>query len=246
MKRITALALLFASLLGAWPGLAGEVETDLPADKLRALSHNAPMTGIMLPEAFSPYQDSYLLTVASWVSRLTFTPYAASPYAEIYVDGEPVRSGSPSPIVRLTDEPDLVTITVNGYDAWGDYLGSSDYSIYIQRRPSDRRTRVSAGYISQITVQDGVATISADLVTLSFHDNSNISSFVNDTIYMYRYACDPHCLFYYGRPENPVRAYTAQAFIDNYLLDGNSLYYLIYIEDKIVSVFPYGSSGEAP
>ncbi|MBR3905817.1 MAG: cadherin-like beta sandwich domain-containing protein, partial [Clostridia bacterium] len=60
---------------------------------LSSLKHNCPNTGIMLPETFSPYQTTYLLTVADWVSRVTFTPTAFDPNAQITVNGQTVRSG---------------------------------------------------------------------------------------------------------------------------------------------------------
>ena len=53
---------------------AYKVEDTLLSD----LTHNCPNTGIMLPDSFSPYQTTYLLTVADWVSRPTFTPTASS------------------------------------------------------------------------------------------------------------------------------------------------------------------------
>ena len=69
--------------------------TNLPANMstpshstlLSGLTHNCPNTGIMLPEIFSPLQTTYLLTVANWVSRPTFTPVAVDPNAIITVNG---------------------------------------------------------------------------------------------------------------------------------------------------------------
>lgn len=236
--RLLLVVVLFLALLMPSSVLAGIIT--LEAAQLTALKHNAPLTGIMLPSEFSPFQDHYLLTVANWVSRITLTPVAASPHAQIMIRGEVVPSGSPSPVIRLDDEPTLVQIGVTAFDEAGNHLGYAEYSVFIQRRPSERRTRVSAGYIAEISLINGVATVAADLVTLSYQQNSNISSFVNDMVYLYRYSCAPNCLFYYGEPDNPVRARTAQEFIDNYLNTGNSLYYLTYIEDQIVSVMPYG------
>lgn len=238
-RKTTALlmALCVAVLLLPHSAFAGIVP--LKEAQLLSLTHNAPVTGIMMPAAFNPLRDNYLLTVASWVSRITITPVAASPYAQIHVQGQLVESGSPSPIIRLNDEPTLVTIAVTAYDEGGTLLGSSEYTVYIQRRPSDRRTRVSAGYIAEISLQDGVAAIAADLVTLRYEDNSNVSSFVNDTVYLYRYNAAPNCLYFYGDPDQPTRARNAQVFIDNYLLRGSNLYYFVYIEDKVVAVFPY-------
>ena len=111
---------------------------------LSSLSHNCPNTGVMLPETFSPYQTTYLLTVASWVSRPTFTPVAMDPNASIYVNGQYVRSGETSQVIPMTDKPQAVTIQVSNGGA------STVYTVYLQRRPSERRTRVSAGYIQNI------------------------------------------------------------------------------------------------
>lgn len=236
-KRFTKrLAWLMALLLclGMTPALAVDSQPDL----LLNLEHNAPHTGIMQPDTFSPHIHSYLLTVADWVSRITLTPTVAQ-HHEVRIQGEKVESGKPSGIIRLSNEPVMVRIQVTAYDASGKDLGLSEYIVFIQRRPSERRTRVSAGYISEVSLKNGLATISADLVTLSYQANSNLSSFINDTVYMYRYDCAPNCLFFFGSPEMPRRARTPQEFIDNYLSYGKSLYYLVYIEDRIVAVFPY-------
>jgi len=231
MKRLIAAILL---MLMALPGaLAQQAGAPVPADRLIALVHNAPNTGIMLPERFSPEVDTYLLTVADWVSRITFTPTAASPDAVITVNGQPVQSGQKSQIIPMTNEPQEVRITVS---AGG---GQTTYTVYLQRRPSERRTRVSAGFISEISLLEGKAVISADLVTLRYQENTNISTFYNDTVYMYRYACAPNCLFYYGPAGSPILARGPQEFINQYLSGGSNLYYLIYIEDEIVAVMPY-------
>ena len=47
-----------------------------PAD---SLTHNCPNTGIMLPASFNPYQTTYLLTVASWVSAPPSPPPPMTP-----------------------------------------------------------------------------------------------------------------------------------------------------------------------
>ncbi|MHC1786330.1 MAG: cadherin-like beta sandwich domain-containing protein [Christensenellales bacterium] len=237
MKRVFALVLCLC-LLGAYGSFAEQVP--LPPERLIDLKHNAPNTGIMLPAAFNPYEETYLLTVASWVSRVTFTP-TASPGAVVTVNGQPVASGTASPIIQMSDEPQEVLITVSVYGAGQQLSAQTTYTVYLQRRPSERRTRVSAGFISEITLKDAVATISADLVTIKYQDGSNISSFINDTVYMYKYDCAPNCLFYYGTLANPIRAKSAQEFINLYLSTGNNLYYLIYIEDKIVAVMPYAA-----
>ena len=223
-------------LLTLFPGaMAQQAGGAVPADRLVGLAHNAPNTGIMLPEGFSPWEETYLLTVADWVSRITFTPTAASPNAAITVNGQPVQSGQKSQVIRMTNEPQAVRIAVTAPGG----TSQTTYTIYLQRRPSERRTRVSAGYISEITLHEGKAVISADLVTLRYQENTNLSTFYNDTVYMYRYACAANCLYYYGPANSPVRVQGAQEFIDHYLSGGSNLYYLIYIDDEIVAVMPY-------
>lgn len=73
--------------LSVLPQSFAEPPGTLPSDRLRSLVHNAPNTGIMLPDRFDPWQDTYVLTVAHWVSRITFTPIAADPSAVITVNG---------------------------------------------------------------------------------------------------------------------------------------------------------------
>ncbi len=239
MKKCLSALLTLALLTTFAPLALGQ--TALPPERLADLKHNAPNTGIMLPERFNPYEDTYILTVANWVSRIKFTPTTSSPTSQVTVNGLPVASGQESQIIQMTDKPQEVLITVSGYGADGVISGQTTYRVFLQRRPSERRTRVSAGYLNEITIQNGIATISADLVTLRYEGNTNVSSFVNETIDKYTYECTPNCLFYYGTFLNPIRARDAQEFLANYLSSGSSLYYLVYIEDKIVAVMPYNA-----
>ena len=206
---------------------------------LRSLTHNCPNTGIMLPETFNPYQTTYLLTVASWVSRPTFTPVAMDPSASIFVNGQYVRSGETSPVIPMTDAPQAVTIQVSNGTA------SPTYTIYLQRRPRERRTRVSAGYIQNIYLKGTTWRIDADLVTIKYSGNDyssgNLSTFTNKTVEHYDYEVDPNCLFYYGVKSNCYRANNITTFMNTYLQYGSPLYTIVYIEDKIVAVFPYGA-----
>lgn len=241
MKRFMILLLAMLLLLPAMPSAMAQPASSLPPDRLVSLTHNAPNTGKMLPEFFDPYQNTYLLTVASWVSRITFTPTASAPNAVITVNGQTVASGQKSQIIQMTDNPQAVLITVTVYDAGNIIAAQNTYTVYLQRRPSERRTRVSAGYITNVELSGGVATISADLVTVTYQANNNISYFVNDTVYLYKYKTAPNCLFYYGTKNNPVRATDAQNFLNNYLNSGSNLYYLVYIEDEIVAVMPYAA-----
>ena len=200
---------------------------------LSSLTNNCPNTGVMLPETFDPHTTSYILTVASWVTRVTFTPTCIDPNATIRVNGTAIRSGSTTSYFKMTDEPQQVTIIVSNL-----YGESTTYTIFLQRRPSDRRTRVSSGYISDIYQKVSTWYISADLVTVNY-SSGNMSTFSNSSTYLYKYACDENCIYYYGTMNNPIRAYDIADFYNNYLNYGSNLYRLVYIEDKIVAVMPY-------
>ena len=156
------------------------------------------------------------------------------------VNGQPVISGQKSQIIQMTDKPQAVQITVTAYES-GAISTQNTYTVYLQRRPSEYRTRVSAGYINSIALKNGIATISADLVTVKYQGNTNQSTFYNDTVYLYKYDTHPNCAFYYGNPENPIRAIDAQQFYNNYLSTGSNLYKLVYIENEIVAVLPYAA-----
>lgn len=201
--------------------------------RLTGLTHNAPNTGKMLPSAFDPQQTTYLLTVADWVSRITFTPAAAAD-ARITVNGQNVASGQKSQVIQMSNDPQAVAIAV---EAPGQ--GSTVYTVYLQRRPSERRTRVSAGYLTDLRMEGDACWISADLVTLTYQPQSNRSTFLNDTVYDYRYRCADSCIFYSGSAQHPVRAWDARQFAQSAAI--GSMYTFIYIEDQIVAVFPYGS-----
>ena len=206
-------------------------ETVYGGPQLISLTHNCPNTGKMLPEYFSPSVTTYLLTVASWVSRVQFTPVAADPYATIYVNGAIVRSGAASSYIRMSDNPQQVLIEVVGSSG-----ARTAYTVFLQRRPSDRRTRVSAGYIENIYQKSGKWYIDADLGTVTYADG-NLSTFVNKTVDHYRYACTDSCAFYYGSMASPQRAYNISDFMNNISIGG--LFRFIYIEDAIVAVLPY-------
>ena len=78
-----------------WGGYTGHEPSVSPgAPQLISLTHNCPNTGKMLPEYFNPSVTTYLLTVASWVSRVCFTPVASDPSAAVEVNGSIIRSGS--------------------------------------------------------------------------------------------------------------------------------------------------------
>jgi len=241
MKRTFMILIILTLTLALLPNAFAMPPGSLPPDRLVSLEHNAPNTGKMLPASFDPYQNTYLLTVASWVSRITFTPVTSSPTSIVTVNGQVVQSGQKSQIIEMSNDPQTVQVTVSAYDAANQLTAQNTYTIYLQRRPSERRTRVSAGYITQIDLADGIATISADLVTVNYQPKTNISTFINDTVYLYKYKTAANCLFYYGTKQHPVRAVDALSFVNNYLSNGSNLYYLIYIEDEIVAVMPYAS-----
>lgn len=219
--------------------IASVSASEATAPTLSSLSHNCTNTGIMMPATFSPDQRTYLLTVASWVSRVKLTPATASPNAMITVNGQPVASGETAETIKMTNEPQMVTIAVYDPTSTNPQASQTVYTVYLQRRPSEKRTKVSAGFLTDVSLSEEVCTISADLVTLTYQPHSNQSGFVNDTVYIYKYRCADNCLFYYGTANNPIRAYDAAQFKINYLNTGNNLYNLVYMEDEIVAVLPY-------
>ena len=209
---------------------------------LSSLEHNCPNTGIQLPESFSPYTAGYVLTVASWVSRVTFTPTAYDPNAKITVNGQTVKSGQKSQVIQMTDEPQQVDICVQGVN--GDV---TTYTVFLQRRPSEARTRVSVGYIDDIYEKSGTWYISADLVNVYYlseeYYDGNRGTISNDSAYLYKYAVDEHCDYYYGTTYAAFRARDIYEFKANYRLTPDALYTIVYIEDEIVAVMPYSPEG---
>ncbi|MBN1777139.1 MAG: cadherin-like beta sandwich domain-containing protein [Clostridiales bacterium] len=207
---------------------------------LSSLSHNCPNTGIMVPGSFSPSQNSYLLTVADWVSSVYFVPYSPNAIS-IYFNGIYVGNGSQTPSISLSDNPTSATITLAGSGGQ-----TNTYTVFIQRRPSERRTYSSVGYINSVYSSGSKNYIRADLVTVTYTAGTNLSSFENQTYYIYDYACADDCIFYYGTMQNPIRAISFSDFISHYTMYGSTLYRIIYIEDKIVAVMPYNSDYASP
>lgn len=243
-RRILSFLLVVMLLLSCAPALADDGSAGASyygsgSTLLSNLTHNCPNTGIMLPSAFSPYQTTYLLTVADWVSRPTFTPVAMDPSAIITVNGRQVRSGQTSQVIEMTDEPQAVTIQVTNAGA------STTYTIYLQRRPSEKRTRVSAGFINDIYLKGTTWRIDADLVTLKYqgddYDSGNRSTYTNGSKDHYDYEVDPNCIFYWGTKQNPIRANNIHEFMANYQAYGSTFYTIVYIESQIVAVLPYGA-----
>ncbi len=235
MKKLGILLVTAAMVLVLLMPLSASAEfTDGPM--LDSLTNNAPNTGIMLPGVFEPAQPSYLLTVANWVSRIYFTPYCSYPGTTIYFNGQAVASGSRTPTLSLSDEPTFATFTLVASDG-----KSNTYIVYIQRRPSERRTRVSAGYIESLYSNGSKNYIRADLVSVTYTPGTNLSTFVNETYYIYDYACSDSCIFYYGTMGNAIRASNFTDFVINYRNFGSNLYRIVYIEDEIVAVMPYNA-----
>ncbi len=217
------------------------VPVDPNASLLRSLTHNCPNTGRMLPQKFDPNVTSYVLTVADWVSRVSFTPTAYDRNAIITVNGQPIASGGTTSYFQMTNDPQQVTINVIAVSG-----ATTTYTIFLQRRPSELRTRVSAGYISDIYMSNNQYYIAADLVTVNYtgtdYSSGNRSNYTNDSAYLYRYAVDVHCDFYYGSAYGAVRASDIFEFKANYRTPyGSGMYTIVYIDDKIVAVYPYES-----
>lgn len=236
LSILLAAGLCFLCLV---PSASAEQAT-LPSSALSSLTHNCPTTGIMIPEAFDPFVSTYLLTVASWVSRVIFIPVSADPQATIDINGSQIASGQKSQDIPMTDEPQVVTITVTGTNQ-EKYV----YNVFLQRRPSTERTRVSAGYLTEIREEDGKTYLVMDLVTVNFADG-NAVSFSNDaTPDQYTYPVTEECIFYYGPAENPVRANDLADFKAHVTPGGGEMYQIVYIEDEIVIVLPF-AYGLAP
>jgi peptidoglycan hydrolase-like protein with peptidoglycan-binding domain len=237
MKRYILSLLLAVCLVGTCTLAVASAQTaELPSSALTSLTHNCPNTAIMLPGVFDPLEDTYLLTVASWVSRVTLTPVSADPNAAITINGMESASGKVSQVFEMSDEPMTVTISVSGSDG-----NNSIYTIFLQRRPSSARTGVSAGYLTAINQESGKTYLVMDLVTVSYQGD-NVSSFTNDNVLdNYKYPTAEGCTFYYGGTGNPVLAENADDFKAHVKADGTELFSVIYIRDEIVSVQPFSS-----
>jgi hypothetical protein len=235
MKRKFLSVLLAACFCTACfvPAASAE-QAILPSSALSSLANNCPDTGIMIPAEFDPFVVTYLLTVASWVSRVILTPVSVDPQATIDVNGSRISSGQPSQDIIMTDEPQVVTISVTSSN-----MDIYVYNVFLQRRPSTERTRVSAGYLSEIQVDNGKTYLVMDLVTVDYADG-NAVSFSNDAAPdQFTYPVTDECIFYYGPAENPIRANDLADFEAHVTPGGGELYQIVYIEDEIVIVLPF-------
>ena len=235
MKRCAAFLILLLMLaLPAMPALAGPPMP--PPSYLMSLEHNAPRTGIMLPDKFDPYQHTYLLTVASWVSRITFTCVPVDPMATIYVNGQVVPKGVPSPIIRMKDEPQAVTIIVA---SGGE---TTTYAVYLQRRPG--YDRISAGYIREAKpdAPGNIWTLKLDLVSVNYFEGTALSTFTNKDTKLDTYDTTANCICYGGTIEKPRREQSAFNFFKSTAdIGGSKLYRFVIIGERVHMILPYAS-----
>ena len=231
VKKALSLSLALMLLCLCAPALA-----DGPV--LIGLTSTAGSSAKMLPTVFDPYQYSYILTVDASVGQVAFTPRAAWG-STITVNGSYVSSGAQTRYFALTDHPLMVTFRVTSGSA------STDYTVFVQRRPSEKRTRVSAGYISSIYQSGNDWYLAADLVTVNYRSSSyadgNRSSYTNDSSYLYRYKLHPNCVFYtvqYGLTRQCKDVYSFMSVYSK----APSMYRIVYMNDQIVAVMPYTAS----
>ncbi len=205
---------------------------------LLSLEHNCPATGVMLPAAFDPHVTSYVLTVASWVSRIRFTPSAADKNAIITVNGETVPSGTPSSYVTLGNEPKRVEIVV-----WDTGGAQTVYTVFLQRRPSEKKTGIAVAHIRSLEKSGAEWILTADPVDLIMPENDYMngsrSTWTDASSDPVLFTVDPHCDMWYGRPDSALQAADVMAFAAAWPNDGTDLYYIVYIEDALVAVMPY-------
>ena len=236
LRRVSILLVLMLIFTLAAGLASAEALVSQPqgSSQLRSLTHNCTNTGIMLPEKFDPNVTTYLLTVGNNVSRPYFVPTAMDPTSIITVNGTVVRSGEKSPIISINDKPQTVLIQVtNG-------TSTTVYTVYIQRRPSTQRTKVSAGYLSSFYQKNDTWRLDSDLVTLEWNNNDvtvgALGGYNNKTYDHYDYALDPHCLFYVGANGSIRRVSGLSEFTQT--ADLTRLYFIFYMGDKVVAIIP--------
>ena len=206
------------------------------APVLTMLSHSCESTAVSSPPSFDPYTRSYLVTVASWETGISFIPTVPGGcYAS--VNGQYVPSGEASAEIPLSDEPICVTVRVSNT------TGSAVYTIFVQRRPGEKRTRSSAGFIRSVYEKDGVWYIAADLVTVSYRSSSyedgSRSTYLNDSSYLYHYPVSPGCVYYCAVGGAARQLRDVYGFLSVYSENPDAMYRILYVEDEIVAVLPY-------
>jgi hypothetical protein len=242
MKKIPALIaaafLLLVMMVPAMVAAAEPTPAPLPASALVSLTHNCPNTGKMLPETFSPYIQNYLLTVASWVSRVQFTPISMDPAATIMVNGQYLASGQTSQEIEMTNDPQTATISVTSPGG-----ETTVYTVFLQRRPSEARTRVSVGYLKDFYKSGSKWYAKLDLVTVTYGDNytNYTSAFSNDSTSVLKHEISKICIFYTGDQNSPHRYRDPTSFQSHVTLDGTEMFRVIYLEDEIVALIPYAN-----
>jgi len=238
MKKSLVLVLAACLFLAYFTPVVMAEQAAQPASTLTSLTHNCPNTGIMLPTVFNPLHNTYLLTVASWVSRVSLTPVSTDPQATILINDAPLPSGQTSPFFEMTDVPQVVTISVTSTN-----LENSIYSVYLQRRPSNARAGMMAGYLKDLYNKNDKTYFILHPVTVTYADG-NVASFSSDpTAKDDQYTINSECIFYYGTKDNPIRANNADVFKANVTLGGKAIFYIIYIEDEIIAVLPFAPEG---
>ncbi len=234
MKKILVAAVAFC-LLASSLAPAAQASPPLHDSALVSLAHNCPNTGIMLPETFSPYVTTYLLTVASWVSRVNFTPVSANPMAAILVNGAYVMSGQTCSDFEMTDKPQTVIITVTAPS-----METTVYTVFLQRRPSEARTYSSVGYLKNMYLKSGKYYMDFDLVTPTWEEGSSkCTGIVNDSTKIYKYPVRDNAILYRGALNNPTRSRSPENFRSHVTLNGTEMFRVVYIEDEIVAVTPF-------
>jgi peptidoglycan hydrolase-like protein with peptidoglycan-binding domain len=215
---------------------AGAQQAELLPSTLVSLTHNCPNTGIMSPEKFDPLLDTYLLTVANWVTRVTLTPVSADPQAVILINGTQIKSGETSQFFVMSDEPQVVTISVTSTS-----MENSNYSIYLQRRLSNAQTGVTIGYLKDMFGEGGITYLVTQPVTAEYTDD-NITALTNGpTLADYKYPVSIECTFMYNTAESAVHTKNADDFKAHVSLGGIEQYRIIIVENQIVAVMPFTS-----
>lgn len=230
-KRIAAVAILVCMFVALIPGAMAEAGSARILD----FKHNVTVTGKMVPTVFDPDTTSYLLTTGRDVNNVYFTITLEDPMATMFINGQRVESGKKIQVAWMKDTPQLVKVEI--YGIYGAYM---EYNFFLQRRPSEKRTRVSSGYITSMQLKNGVTNITADLVNV-YYSNGNESTFHNDSTQLYTYPCSTNCIFYYGTIEDPHRCHNVTEFSYYYTQTPDQLYRFVYIEDEIVAVMPYAA-----
>ncbi len=206
------------------------------APVLTMLTHTCEATAVSSPASFDPYVRAYLVTVASWEEEIAFIPTVPGGcYAT--VNGQYVPSGTTSAAIPLGNGPVSVAIRVSNT------TGSAVYTVFVQRRPGEKRTKMSAGFIRSVYKREGVWYIDADLVTVNYRSSAypdgSRSSYINDSSYIYTYPVSTDCVFYYTSNGVTRQCRDVYGFLSVYAENEGAMYRIVYIQDEIAAVLPY-------